>query len=284
MQNMTKQSLFIVCMSLMLSGVVFAAPIFTPDSQPTGWISRPLVTDQNLIKGTEAFYQLDYRKDSWAGNVLARDINSTARVQTTGPWDEADPILVTAASLFDAANYSTGRKIVTIGSPFRWANMTGAEPAALGSEDILNYVRGDRSNEEPDGLSLRLRESVLGDIQHSNVHYWGYWEGAVKVHEMLYVGANDGMLHAFDAKTGVENFAYVPSMLISKLDKLTAKPYVHTHFVDGPIGIASMDISGTTKDILVGGLGSVVQVYTRWMSQHLRPPVKKQLQTRFYGK
>jgi len=235
----------------MLSGPVLAAPEFTPDSQPTGWISRPVVTFFDLSSGSEAFYQLDFRKSTWAGNVLAKDVNSTARIQTTGPWDEADPTLVTAASMLDNLDYSTGRKIATIGSPFRWANMTGAERTALGSEDILNYVRGDRSNEEPDGLSLRLRESVLGDIQHSNIHYWDD-----TVNQTLFVGANDGMLHAFNANTGAENFAYVPSMLITKLDKLTAKPYVHTHYVDGPISIANMEVSGATKAILVGGLGA----------------------------
>ncbi len=81
--------------------------------------------------GAENFYHLDYRKDTWAGNVIAYDINSTARVQTTGPWDEADPTLTTAASLLDAANYSTGRTIVTLGGAFRWANMTGEEETAL---------------------------------------------------------------------------------------------------------------------------------------------------------
>jgi len=240
-------------MSFLLSASAFAAPVFTPDSQPTGWVSRPVVTFFDLSSGEESFFQLDYRKNTWAGNVLARDINSTARIQTTGPWDEADPTLVTAASQLENLNFSTGRKIATIGSPFRWANMTGSERDALGSEDILNYVRGDRSNEEPNRLSLRKRESVLGDIQHSNIYYWADRD---KVNETLYVGANDGMLHAFDAKTGTENFAYVPSMLISKLAKLTAKPYVQTHFVDGPINIANMDVSGSTKAILVGGLGA----------------------------
>jgi len=64
------------------------------------------------------------------------------------------------------------------------------------------------------------------------------------------------MLHVINANTGVENFAYIPSMLIPKLSKLTNKPYIHTHFVDGPVSVARMDISGTEKIILVGGLGA----------------------------
>ncbi|MCP4048670.1 MAG: hypothetical protein GY732_22055, partial [Gammaproteobacteria bacterium] len=96
MQCITKQNIFVGCMLLLLTASSFAAPKFTPDSQPTGWVSRPVVTFMDVSGGQESFYQLDYRKDTWAGNVLARYINSLARVQTTGPWDEADPTLVTA--------------------------------------------------------------------------------------------------------------------------------------------------------------------------------------------
>ena len=251
MQSITKQNLFIGFMLLMLTASAFSAPIFTPDSQPTGWISKPVVTFMDVSGGAENFYHLDYRKDTWAGNVIAYDINSTARVQTTGPWDEADPTLTTAASLLDAANYSTGRTIVTLGGAFRWANMTGEEETALGSEAMLNFVRGDRSNEEPNGAAFYQRESVFGAVLHSNIYYLDNG-----VNETLFVGANDGMLHVIDANTGVEHFAYIPSMLIPKLSKLADKPYILTHFVDGPISVARMDISDTVKTILVGGLGA----------------------------
>ncbi len=251
MLNITRRYLPIAGLLLLLTGLVIAAPVFTPDSQPTGWISRPDVTLLDISSGTETFYQLDYRKDKWSGNVLAYDINNTARVQSTGPWDEADPTLVTAASLLDAADYSTDRKIATLDRPFRWAYLTSEQQTAIGSEAILNFVRGDRSNEEPDGLSLYQRGSVLGDILHSNIHYWDHG-----TNQSLYVGSNDGMLHAFDATTGVENFAYIPSMLIPKLSRLTNKTYVQTDFVDGPISIANMDISGSQKTVLVGALGA----------------------------
>ena len=250
----TKHTLFIGSILVLFSNFNIAAPVFTPGSQPTGWLSKPAVTLFDLSSGTEAFYQLDYSKDTWAGNVLAKDVNNNARIQTTGPWDNVDPTLVTAASLLDSANYSSGRKIATSGIAFRWANLSGAQQTAIGSEEIFNFVRGDRSNEEPNGLSLRLRESVLGDVLHSNITYWDNG-----TNQTLFVGANDGMLHAFDANTGVENFAYIPSMLISDLKLLANKPYVHTHFVDGPISIATVNISTSpivNKDILVSGLGA----------------------------
>jgi len=205
----------------------------------------------DLSDGQESFYHLDYHKDTWMGDVIARDISSLARVQTTGPWDEADPTLATAASILDTVNFNTGRTIVTHGSPFRWANMTADEKTALGSEDVLDYVRGDRSNEEPNGNSYYKRDSVFGNILHSNLYYLN--DGT---NETLFVGANDGMLHVIDALTGNEHFSYIPSMLIPKLEKLTRIPFIHTHYVDGPLSVARMDISDNVKTILVGGLGA----------------------------
>ncbi len=83
MQHSTKRNLFIGGITLLLAGLTFAAPVFTPQSQPTGWVSRPVVTWFDVSSGTEDFFQLDYRKGSWAGNILAFDINQNA-AQTIG--------------------------------------------------------------------------------------------------------------------------------------------------------------------------------------------------------
>ncbi len=255
MKNITRQNLLFTGMLMLATNLAMAATSFTPGSQPTGWVSTPDVTAYNVSDGTEIFYQIDFHKDTWAGNLIARHINAVAQVQSTGPWDGADPTLVTAASVLDSTDYNTGRKIVTFsadgGRVFRWANMTGAEQTALGSEAVLNFVRGDRSNEEPAGLFFRAREWALGDIIHSNIIYWDYGSS-----QSLFVGANDGMFHSFNAADGSENWAYIPSMVIPNLSLLTAKPYTHTYFVDGPMSIANIDYSGTVKTFLVSGLGA----------------------------
>jgi type IV pilus assembly protein PilY1 len=237
---------------------LFAAPIFTPASQPTGWLSQPSLSLNDIHSGTENFYQLDYSRDTWSGDVLAFKINAQAAVQSTGPWDSNDPTTTTAASLLDAVTY-TNRKIVTraggTGVPFTWANLTAAQQATISSNattgaNIVNYVRGDTTNESTTGL--RPRDHVLGDIMHSTMQYWNHNSTTKR----LYVGANDGMLHVFNADTGAEVFAYIPSMVIPNLNKLVVIPYVHTYFVDGLIGISNIDYSGTLKTFLVGGLGA----------------------------
>ena len=114
--------------------------------------------------------------------------------------------------------------------------------AAATSSDILNFLRGERSNEYPIG-NLRQRFSALGDIVHSNPEYVGAPEADIPDSSYVsfananasraprvYVGANDGMLHAFDATTGNEAWAYIPSMVTGNLSVLAGRPYLHSYF------------------------------------------------------
>jgi len=241
--------------SLFVSTGCFSATTFTPASQPTGWLSRPSLSNNNLLSNAEVIYQLNYDKNSWRGDILAKYINNQAVVASNGPWDPN-----TAGLLLDAVNYDTGRKIVTrngsVNIAFRWANLSATQQTSMGDATTgpkrLNFVRGDRSNEEPSGALYRTRDSVLGDILHSPLVVWKQDLST----QRLFVGANDGMLHVFNTANGQEVFAYIPSMLITNLKNLSTKPYVHTYFVDGGIALANVDFSGVIKTVLVGSLGA----------------------------
>jgi type IV pilus assembly protein PilY1 len=82
---------------------------------------------------------------------------------------------------------------------------------------------------------------------------------------IVYQGANDGMLHAFNAASGAEEWAYIPSLLMSSLNNLSRKSgFVHQYYVDGTPTSGDVDFSNTDgvtgnpnpswKTILVGGL------------------------------
>ncbi|AWN17016.1 Type IV fimbrial biogenesis protein PilY1 [Salinisphaera sp. LB1] len=75
---------------------------------------------------------------------------------------------------------------------------------------------------------------------------------------MVYVGANDGMLHGFDAKTGAEKLAYIPNTLLGSLaggnDPLTSPSYAHRSFVDGQTTAGPAYFNGKWHTMLVGGL------------------------------
>ncbi len=154
------------------------------------------------------------------------------------------------------------------------SNNTIATGGAAG-EAMVNFLRGDRSNE---GSFYRLRTHVLGDIVSSEGSYvkqplfnyvdtnFGAYVTAMATRaSRVYAGANDGMLHAFDATTGQEAWAYIPGIVLPNVYKLADKNYKakHQFFVDGsPVtGDICPNAPGPCsavqwKTILVGGLNS----------------------------
>jgi type IV pilus assembly protein PilY1 len=150
---------------------------------------------------------------------------------------------------------------------------------AYGS-DLVNYLRGDRGNEGL-GQDFRIRGSILGDIVNSDPKfvaepvgryaddledksYNDFITANASRDGVVYVGANDGMLHGFSEATGEEVIAYVPNAAYTYLSELTSEDYEHRYFVDGgpniiDVYMADMDDPSSVEDglwrtALVGGL------------------------------
>jgi Neisseria PilC beta-propeller domain len=227
-----------------------AAPVL--DDQPVGYVGALDMNNYNIASGQSVIYRGDYFRGTWDGDLFAYNVATNGA--TSVKWQARDQL---AAQAWD-----TGRKIFTsngsAGIPFSWTTtttaLTASQQTALGGEPqgryLLNYTRGDATYED---AKYRKRYSKLGDIIHSRPHYFRHSASV----ERVYVGANDGMLHAFDAATGNEVFAYVPSMLIPKLSQFAANPYQHHKYgVDGLIAISSFQNGGATTTMLVSGMGA----------------------------
>jgi Tfp pilus tip-associated adhesin PilY1 len=66
-------------------------------------------------------------------------------------------------------------------------------------------------------------------FSYSDTGYSSFKTANASRQGMVYVGANDGMLHAFRSDTGAESWAYIPSMLLPSLYKLADKNHASTH-------------------------------------------------------
>lgn len=230
-----------------------AASSFDPALQPIGNVAQPAIDGRDISDGQRTAWRTDYYRADWSGNIFAVPVNADGSVDNNNAdWDR---------NILDSQSYDTDRIIFTrngsSGVPFRYGSLSSVQQASLDAssstaQKILNYVRGNQSDEAPAASAFRERNSVLGAIIHSTPRY--FYNGT---HHRVYVGANDGMLHAFDAYTGKEEFAYVPSFLVSKLKLLKADPYTFTYFVDGQQAIArSLTFSGSDHDVLVGTVGA----------------------------
>lgn len=114
------------------------------------------------------------------------------------------------------------------------------DPSYPGSDgarrDLMRYVRGyDSYDEDADGLYNDKRANIFGDILHSRpviVDYVIDDEHPENNERVVYVGTNDGMLHAIDDSNGSEKWAFIPPDLLPKLRDIV-EASGHQYFVDG---------------------------------------------------
>jgi len=225
---------------------IFAAAVIDPGTQPY-WQAAPFTLKSTKLEdGATKAYQPWYENGTWQGDLIEFNI-ATDGARTAGSWNARAVFNTKESTVTDYWKAATGRKIITHNGTnqvaFRWDQLTDAQAAALdpataadggatGAYDskVLNFIRGDRSQEG----TYRIRLNLLGDIINSQAVYVGapssgyllsgyaaYKNDNANRAGRLYVGANDGMLHVFNAADGSEVYAYVPSMVFSNLETLT---------------------------------------------------------------
>ncbi len=199
------------------------------------------LTGTRLSTGSKVFSP-SFNTSGWIGELAAYNLSSNG-VSSTPVWKASEKIPEHASRKIFVTT-SSGEK-----REFLWGNLSTTDRTTIGSEAILNFLRGDRSQETARGGTLRTRNSLLGDIVHSSPVYH---QGT----QTVYVGANDGMLHAFNSETGVERFAYIPSAVLGNLRQLSATSYQHKYFVDGELTIADKSDTGLSSTYLVGTMGA----------------------------
>lgn len=237
-----------------------------------------VATNSTSTGSTTLVYQASFDSNDWSGKLAAFALADVGNPLAVPAWD-AKQLLQTAPA---------GRQIITYkptskqGAPFLFGSLDAVQASALNTSPAgavdsnggsrLAYIRGDASNEGTAPGQFRPRpKSVLGDIINSSPAYVGPPNAAhidpsyvtfrsnapvVARAPMIYVGANDGMLHAFDALTGNEKLAFVPSKVYKNLTQLTAQNYSHRYFVDGSPNIQDAKVGANWKSVLVSGLGA----------------------------
>ncbi len=252
--------------------------------------ASPLVSiasSSTRLRADGFVYIAGFNSERWSGQLGAYPITAGTNVVAPTPtW--------TATTQIDAGGFGETDRLVltsvngTSGTPFTWTNLSAAQQGLLQGADTatvgqnrVNFLRGDRSLE---GGAMRQRDSRLGDIVNSNIwqlarplrmpfEHAGHASFRTSLSarpSVLFVGANDGMLHAIRASDGEELMAYVPMGVYSKLRDYTLPSYSHQYFVDGHPFTGDADVSGSgtgngaTPDwrtVLVSGLGAGARGY-----------------------
>jgi type IV pilus assembly protein PilY1 len=138
---------------------------------------------------------------------------------------------------------------------------------ALGAVDvteatqIIDYARGNAVTGMRDRGGWKLGDVVdaapvmVGRPSGFNpfLNYSAFRTANTARREVLYVGANDGMVHCFDTGNGAEVWAYVPKTLQSRLRDLMSTSYCHEYFVNLTPTAFDIYLGGAWKTVLVGG-------------------------------
>lgn len=269
-QIISERFLPVTSLSLSSRSIQQDSALFAASYDPATWSGQ--VTGYRIKAGTA---EVD-PSGLWGTDKASR-ANTTATLMDArdASWPQSRMVL---------SGRTTSKTGAAVGISWEWANLSRDSQLALQTvggafdprstaeqtaKDRMAYLRGDRSKEQsraPAGI-FRNRVSRHGDIVNSKIWYLAGKPSSAYMQEdyagfrnargarpsMLYVGANDGMLHGFDAATGEERLAYVPEGLHEKLVELTRPSYSHAYYVDG---------SPLTGDLYLGTPGS--KDPTRW--------------------
>lgn len=187
------------------------------------------------------------------------------------PYNKKAPPIWEAASLINARTKSSRNIFTALGTNRMnfdtgyasdlWSSMGVASSAE--ASDLISWGRGNPV------AGLRNRHNwYLGDIVHSSPivigppggfnatpEFQAFADANANRRPVVYVGANDGMFHAFDADTGDELWAFVPEFALPVFAAMADSGYCHRYSVDLTATVKDIQVDGTWRTMLVSGGG-----------------------------
>ncbi|TBU78780.1 hypothetical protein DNK10_03315 [Pseudomonas daroniae] len=230
-------------------------------------VTSPTISTEGSSTADGTFaYTTSFDVDPWSGTLSK--INTNTPGQGNGEWTTDTTLTGAGRNIIFARNGTL--------ASFNWSNLSEAQQA------LLNTAPNGTTDTLGESRVGQIRGSKLGDIVNSSpllvagANYstsnanalegsnnYATFRAEQAEHSTIYVGANDGMLHAFDAVTGTERFAFIPSAVIKNLPILTADDYgeeggtPHQYFVDGsPVARDVYFENGSWHKVLLGSLGA----------------------------
>lgn len=200
--------------------------------------AAPAISSAQLIAGGDK-YVAEFDSTTVTGFLKAYKVKDDGDFEASPTWEAGAKLLETGSNARKIiTNYGNG---TSAGVAFRWDSLpadyqtqvqTGGAitVSAANAPKVVAYVRGDQSLEGLNGLRQR-DGSLLGPIVngtpwiqgppsaeiYGSTGYADFFAKNKARQRVLWVPANDGMLHAFNVTTGEELFAYVPGALANRL-------------------------------------------------------------------
>ena len=276
--------------------------VFTSVGKRSG-SNTPLSLSSGLLTTNTLGYQTSFDTSDWSGGLIASKFATTpptanwdaACILTGGTCLGGLPAQTGRSE--STRLIATRNDVTALGVPFRFASLSTAQQAELSKNPKTNladglgtkrvsYIRGSRVDEAQSGGPFRNRKNLMGAVVNSTpllpreqdfyrdetsfeadsserANPYSVFAEDLEDYDTVFVGANDGMLHAFDSglyKDGVtgggtERWAYVPGTVVKNLNKLTSATELQFQsYVDATPQTRDVFIGGEWRRVLVGGL------------------------------
>jgi hypothetical protein len=243
--------------------------------------TAPTVPAARLTDG-QRLYVSSFAPNSspfWRGDLKAYALNADGTLPVDGHGLPSNPPIWEAGAILGSTNPDS-RTIYTYKGgkiEFKYANLTNADLGVATDterDNLVKHVRGyDSWDIDQDTNTTESRKFKLGDFFHSqavivgppSISYvdsgysgtGGFYDTNKNRTKVILAGANDGMLHAFDAATGTERWAFIPPTLLTSLKtmkdrwedyKSSGLSGEHLYYVDTPPRVADAWLYSSATD------------------------------------
>ncbi len=257
----------------------------------------------NTVNGTQTLtdtkiYMASYHPQNWWGELVAYNAVSSSGSLVAGStiWNAKSLTPSGSSRVFYTWNGAAGQSL----SASNFTNISAINGTTPTAANIFNYITGTTTSEQSSGGIFRTRTSPLGDIINSTplwvgapsqsysatfsdsiypsatageTSYSAYKTAQANRTGVVYVGSNDGFLHAFKDADGKELFAYMPSTVTGQTTDGSAisansstdssinynyldPTYTHHYSVDGTPSSGDAYFGGAWHTLLTGGQGA----------------------------
>jgi type IV pilus assembly protein PilY1 len=250
-----------------------------------------------VLQVDSLIYNAQFRSSDWSGDLLAQTLDSNG-VPSGVVWSAEALLALKAPAARNIFTMQTDGSAVSLTSSNLDAaqatalavNPAGAPGTAATAANRVNWLRGEefaglRARASATGTMVRRLGDIIGsDPQfmartdfgfsllpspQGGASYQSFRTGAAYKARpnTLLVGSNNGLFHAFDATTGNELFAYLPSEFLApkpgaapgshaQINDLMRPDYTHRYFVNGSAVVSDAYVAGAWKTVAVGALGA----------------------------
>ena len=247
-----------------------------------------LASQSEVSTAGNKLFQPVFNPNGWYGELRCFYLVNGIKGGACAPNAKATISAAASRSIFSSKVAGTTTTSFPFNDSTGFSNMSSVQLTQLGADaaaqkNTINFLRGTegitgfRTRPVVDGVTTFLGDIIDGQPVvvsppggYTNATDYAAFKTTNSARSIVLVGANDGMLHAFNGDSMEELAGYIPSAVYPRLKALTASDYglsggtLHTYHVNGSM-FNPMDFktsaTGSWKTIAVGGLGQGGQGY-----------------------